>query len=193
MECLSTISFQTILPRFVQNLFTRKDDASFWGGEEDLDPTAHYVNTPYARTRTVKYEVAHKDLAVSPNEPEKQIWSKSTNSRQAEQSSGGFIMRNISCLILPSHFTAASKSRCRAATSQSDETIDSGVIELPSLPAGIHFPTRGRILMEANEDDLSRDQTPSKWRPFLEYPSGERQVNGSGVCPFSTSPHQGYL
>ena len=181
MECLSTVSFQAILPRFVQNFFARKDDASFWGGEEDLDPITHYVNTPYARTGTVRYESAHKAPAVPSSEPGKKTWGATSDSRQAEQISGGFTIRTISGLVLPSHFTAASKSRCRATTSQSDETIDSGIVELPSLPAGIHFPIRGRVIMAASEDDFARGQTPFKMRP-LECSSGKRQANGSGVC-----------
>lgn len=192
MECLSTASFQAILPRFVRNFFTPKDDTSFWGGEEDLDPTTHYINTPYARTRTVKYEVTRKDPAVLPNERGKKMWSENSNSPQAERSSGGFIMRNISSLVFPSHLTAASKSRCPAVTSQSDGTIESGIVELPSLPAGIRFPIRGRIIMAASEDDYARGHTPSKVRPLFGHSSRERQINGSGVCR-SALPHHNRL
>lgn len=59
MECLSIVSVQAILPKFVRNFFTRKDDASFCGAEEDLGPVTHCADTPYARTEIVKYESAH--------------------------------------------------------------------------------------------------------------------------------------
>lgn len=60
--------FKSLLPNFIQAFFTRDDGASFWGGEEDPDPVIHFVNTPYAHTWTVKYELEHKIIEIASNE-----------------------------------------------------------------------------------------------------------------------------
>ena len=93
MECLSTVSVQAILPKFVRNFFTRKDDASFWGGEEDLDPVTHCAHTPYARTETVKYKSAHDGPAIPSIESIKKTWDGASDCSQAEKNSGESFLR----------------------------------------------------------------------------------------------------
>lgn len=76
MECLSTVSFRALLPNFIQNFFTRNDDDSFRGGEEDEEdpgPVIHIVNTPYVRTRTVEYEPEHENPTIASNESSKKL------------------------------------------------------------------------------------------------------------------------
>jgi hypothetical protein len=81
------------LPKFVWDYFTRKDDASFWGAEEDLGLISHGDNTPYARTENVNDESAHEGPTFPPIASIKKPWDRASDRNQAEKFSGESFLR----------------------------------------------------------------------------------------------------
>lgn len=95
MDCLSTGCFRGCLPNFIQHLFTSSDDASFWGGEEDLGSVIDPVNTRYVETGATMLELKRMSPGFASSESGQNHSGSSSDSCQAGESSGESMIRRM--------------------------------------------------------------------------------------------------
>jgi hypothetical protein len=141
MECFSSKFFRDLLPNITFTLFTRNDDASifddasFWGGEENLYPVMHHIKPPCARTEPVVYEPKYKDFKFALNEPGERKQIVNFDICQATKSHGEYLMQSLIFSILIFYFIENVKGRRHGVFLKPRDTSGSDNVER-SVPRG---------------------------------------------------------
>ena len=162
MDCLPNISLRMLFPTWIQSLlFSRSDDDSFWGGEDEQGHSGRKIpdiGVSYTQAEIAVYDPTSHPVCDLDNSRKPTVEIDRGTSQASLQNSP---VQSIS----PGR---TAEYTYRRETSTSSNNTDSDILELPLIPPSIPICTRGMIVsLGASRSKNPVSNTPPLVTPLM--------------------------